>query len=78
MSGKVWLDGVTQDARAPSAAVAADDIAGIRNNVSGSGIDASVKIDAAGFEGVVYGYTGHGLGTTGLYILATDALGDEA
>ena len=77
VSGKVWLDGVTQDARAPSADVANNTVAGIRNNVSGSGIDAGVKIDVAGFEGVVYGYTGHGLGTTGLYILATDAAGNE-
>jgi predicted porin len=77
VSGKVWLDGVTQDARAPSASVAANNIAGIRNNVSGSGIDAGVKIDVAAFEAVVYGYTGHGLGTTGLYLFGTDALGDE-
>ena len=31
--------------------------------------------DAAGFEAVVYGYYGRGLGTTGLYILATSDTG---
>jgi predicted porin len=77
VTGKVWVDAVTQDAKAPSADVAANNLAGIRNNVSGSGVDAGVKIDVAGFEGVLYGYTGHGLGTTGLYILATDAFGNE-
>ncbi len=74
---KVWLDGVTQDAKAPSANVAENNILGVRSNVSGSGVDGGVKIDVAGFEGVLYGYTGHGLGTTGLYILATDAFGNE-
>ena len=63
--------------RAPSANVAENNIFGVRSNVSGSGVDAGVKIDVAGFEGVLYGYTGHGLGTTGLYILATDAFGNE-
>jgi predicted porin len=77
LTGKVWVDAVTQDAKAPTADVAANNLAGIRNNVSGSGVDAGVKIDVAGFEGVLYGYTGHGLGTTGLYILATDAFGNE-
>ena len=77
LTGKVWVDAVTQDAKAPSADVAANNVAGVRNSVSGSGVDAGVKIDAAGFEGVVYGYTGHGIGTTGLYLLATDAFGNE-
>jgi predicted porin len=77
LTGKVWFDLVTQDAKAPSADVAANNLAGIRNNVSGTGVDGGVKVDVAGFEGVLYGYYGKGLGTTGLYILATDALGGE-
>jgi predicted porin len=77
LSGKAWIDAVTQDAKAPTADVAANNAAGVRNNVSGSGVDAGVKIDVAGFEGVLYGYTGHGIGTTGLYILATDEFGNE-
>jgi len=84
-SGKAWLDGVTQEAAAPTGCPAVtagvpfcvpENIAlGIRNHVHGTGIDGGVKIDAAGFEAVVYGYYGKGLGTTGLYILATSDTG---
>jgi len=77
LTGKVWVDGVEQGAKAPTADVAANNAALIRNNVSGGGIDGGVKVDVAGFEGVLYGYWGNGLGTTGLYILATDAFGNE-
>ena len=77
LTGTVWVDAVTQDAKAPAADVAANNVAGVRNNVSGSGVDAGVKVDVAGFEGVLYGYTGHGIGTTGLYLLATDEFGNE-
>ena len=31
----------------------------------------------SGFEGVLYGYTGKGVGTTGLFILPTSAAGDK-
>ena len=85
-SGKVWVDGVTQYANAPTTCppslipfstfcVANNNINGIRNNVHGNGIDAGVKFDMAGFEAVLYGYYGNGLGTTGLYILATSSTG---
>jgi predicted porin len=84
-SGKAWLNGVTQYANAPSTCPAvttgvpfcvSENIAlGIRNHVHGGGFDAGVKVDAAGFEAVVYGYYGRGLGTTGLYILATSDTG---
>jgi predicted porin len=89
-SGKVWVDGVTQQAKAPTTCpappagspvgtpvfcVADNELLGIRNNVHGTGIDGGVKLDVAGFEGVVYGYYGKGLGTTGLYILATSDTG---
>jgi hypothetical protein len=36
-----------------------------------------VKLDVAGFEGVLYGYSGKGVGTTGLYLYATSAGGEE-
>ena len=48
---------------------------GFDNNVHGTAVDGGVKIDVAGFEAVVYGYYGKGVGTTGLYILATSAGG---
>jgi predicted porin len=83
-SGKAWLDGVTQEAAAPTCTAGAtvgtfcvteNIAAGIRNHVHGTGVDGGVKVDAAGFEAVVYGYYGKGLGTTGLYILATSDAG---
>lgn len=77
ITGKVWVDGVTQQAKAPSADVAANNVAGVQNGTKGSGVDGGVKVDVAGFEGVLYGYYGKGIGTTGLYILATSAAGNE-
>ena len=44
---------------------------------TGTAVDGGVKLDVAGFEGVLYGYTGKGVGTTGLYILSTSASGDK-
>jgi predicted porin len=76
LTGKVWIDGITQHAKAPTADVALNTLYGIRSDVSGTGVDGGVKIDVAGFEGVVYGYTGKGIGTTGLYILSTSAFGN--
>jgi predicted porin len=77
VTGKVWVDAVTQQAKAPSADVAANNAAGIQNGTKGTGVDGGAKVDVAGFEGVLYGYYGKGIGTTGLYILATSAAGNE-
>jgi hypothetical protein len=86
-SGKVWVDGVTQEAKAPRTCptpatpgapvfcITDNDLLGIRNNVHGTAVDFGGKFDMAGFEAVVYGYYGRGVGTTGLYILATSAGG---
>ncbi len=76
MSGKVWLDVVSQKAKASSADVAANG-AGAATSFTGTAVDGGVKLDISGFEGVVYGYTGKGVGTTGLYILPTSASGDK-
>jgi predicted porin len=70
VTGKVWVDVVTQVAKAPSADIAANTAAGIPSSVHGTGGDIGAKVDVAGFEAVVYGYYGKGIGTTGLYILA--------
>ena len=56
--------------------VAGNNAAGISSDFTGTGVDGGVKIDVAGFEGVLYGYSGKGIGTTGFFILATDAFGD--
>jgi predicted porin len=76
LSGKVWIDVVNQKLRDDSAAAAQDALIGKATSFTGTGVDGGVKIDVAGFEGVLYGYTGKGVGTTGLFILATSALGD--
>jgi hypothetical protein len=43
---------------------------------TGTGVDGGVKIGYAGFEGVLYGYSGSGIGTTALHVLPTDELGN--
>jgi predicted porin len=75
-NGKVWLDVISQHLKAVSADVAGDDAAGIATNFTGTGVDGGIKFDVAGFEAVLYGYSGKGIGTTGLYILPTSASGE--
>ena len=76
VTGKVFADVVSQKLQA-SAADQAVNPAGSRTSFTGSAFDAGIKLGAGGFEGVLYGYTGSGIGTTGLYVLATDAFGDK-
>jgi predicted porin len=82
--GKVWFDVVSQESKAPTNCavgstfcVPDNNALGIPNEVHGTAVDGGVKVDVAGFEGVVYGYYGKGVGTTGLYILAVSAGGQE-
>jgi predicted porin len=75
LSGKVWINAVTQQVKASQADIAANEV-GASTKYTGTAVDGGVKIDAAGFEGVLYGYTGKGVGTTGLYILSSSSLGD--
>lgn len=77
LTGKVWLDVVSQKSKANFAAIAGDTAAGISTSFNGTAVDGGVKLDVAGFEGVLYGYTGKGVGTTGLHILPTSASGDK-
>jgi predicted porin len=76
VTGKVWLDVVSQRLKADSAVIGGYTAAGVSTDFSGTAVDAGAKVDVAGFEGVVYGYSGKGVGTTGLYILPTSASGD--
>jgi predicted porin len=71
VSGKVFFDAITQKLRQDTSAIAP----GTSASFNGTGVDGGVKLDAAGFEAVLYGYTGKGIGTTGFFILATDAQG---
>jgi predicted porin len=77
MSGKVWVDVVSQHLKALSSDTAGNNAAGIANDFTGNGVDGGIKFDIAGFEAVLYGYSGKGIGTTGLYILPTSASGEK-
>jgi predicted porin len=76
LNGKVWVDVVSQRLKANSAVLGGYNSAGISTDFTGTAVDGGIKVDVAGFEGVLYGYSGKGVGTTGLYILPTSASGD--
>jgi predicted porin len=76
MTGKVWIDVVTQKLSLDSTAIVGANAAGVSTSFTGTAVDGGVKLDVSGFEGVLYGYSGKGVGTTGLYILATSASGE--
>jgi len=76
VTGKIWFDVVTQKAQATSAEQIANGV-GSQDSFTGDGFDGGVKFDVGGFEAVLYGYSGQGLGTTGLYILPTSASGEK-
>ncbi len=72
LTGKVWADFVTQQLQLSGTAAA-----GVSDSFTGSAFDAGVKLDVANFEAVLYGYSGSGVGTTGLYVLPVAANGDK-
>ena len=73
LTGKVWFDLVSQKLKLSSSVTP---LPGQATSYTGTEVDGGVKLDVAGFEGVLYGYTGKGVGTTGLFILSTSASGD--
>jgi predicted porin len=73
VSGKVFVDAITQKLRQDTSSI----VPGTTASFNGTGVDGGVKLDVAGFEAVLYGYTGKGIGTTGFFILATDAEGQK-
>lgn len=76
VTGKVWFNGVSQKVQANPADIDAN-AAGAKTSFTGSGWDFGIKAGFGGFEGVLYGYSGSGLGTTGLFILPSSALGEK-
>ena len=74
LTGRVWFDVVSQKLSLGSQAALAP---GQVSSYTGTEVDGGVKVDVAGFQAVLYGYTGKGVGTTGLYYLATTSLGDK-
>ena len=76
LTGKVWVDFISQQAKATAANITVN-APGAGTSFTGNGVDGGVKLDVAGFEGVVYGYYGKGLGTTGLFLFPTSSSGDK-
>jgi predicted porin len=64
VTGKVWVDVVTQQYQLPSGTV----ITGVASSNNGTAFDGGVKLGVGAFEAVLYGYSGKGVGTTGLYL----------
>src|SRR5216683_1500461 len=63
ISGKAWVGGLTQKVKARSS----DNLtvpAG--SSVSGQAFDIGAKVNSGGLEGVLYAYTGDGIGTTAI------------
>jgi len=62
ISGKAWVGGLTQKVKARSSDLSAP--AG--SSVSGQAFDIGAKVNSGGLEGVLYAYTGDGVGTTAI------------
>ena len=67
-AGKVWASAMTQKQ---------EQIAPGTASYTGSAVDIGVKATFDIFEGVLYGYSGDGVGTTGLFILSNSAAGNK-
>jgi len=77
LSGKVWIDLVSQQYQSDLTGGTGSGSTGIASSVTGTGVDGGIKLGYGGFSGVLYGYTGSGLGTTGLFLMATSASGSK-
>ena len=60
ISGKAWVSGLTQKVKARSGEAPAG------SSVSGQAFDIGAKVNSGGLEGVLYAYTGDGIGTTAI------------
>ncbi len=77
LTGKVWVDLVSQEARETRAEAVANNDGISESDFTGTGADAGVKVDIAGPEAAPYGYYGKGIGTTGLYLNAMSTSGQK-
>lgn len=73
VKAQLWANVVTQDLKSVSASQALAQ----GRSVRGTGWDFGAKVDVAAAELVAYGYTGDGLGTTGLFFDAVSASGQR-
>jgi len=60
-AGKAWLSGMSQQVKAR-----AGDTAPTGSSVSGQAFDIGAKVNSGGLEGVLYAYSGDGIGTTAI------------
>ena len=61
ISGKAWVGGMSQQVKARTG-----DSAPAGSSVSGQAFDIGAKVNSGGLEGVLYAYTGDGVGTTAI------------
>ena len=61
VGGKAWVSGMNQKVKAR-----ATDAAPTGSSLSGQAFDLGAKVNVADFEGVLYGYSGDGVGTTAI------------
>ncbi len=67
ISGKAWVGGLTQKVKARAGdATAAAVLIPAGSSVSGQAFDIGAKVNSGGLEGVLYAYTGDGVGTTAI------------
>src|SRR3989454_1667057 len=62
ISGKAWVSGMSQQVKAG----APGDTAPAGSSVSGQAFDIGAKVNSGGLEGVLYAYSGDGIGTTAI------------
>jgi len=70
VGGKAWASALSQKVKAR-----ATDTAPAGSSVSGQAFDLGAKVNVADFEGVLYGYSGDGVGTTAIGFNAAAVVG---
>src|SRR2546428_2650149 len=69
VGGKAWVSGLNQKVKARATETPAG------SSVSGQAFDLGAKLNVADFEGVLYGYSGDGVGTTAIGFNAAAVVG---
>ena len=72
ISGKAWVGGMSQQVKARPG-----DNAPAGSSVSGQAFDIGAKVNSGGLEGVLYAYTGDGVGTTAIGFDAAASVGGQ-
>jgi|SRR5437867_3808015 len=70
VAGKAWVSALSQKVKAR-----AGDAAPVGSSVSGQAFDLGAKVNVADFEGVLYAYSGDGVGTTAIGFNAAAVVG---